>query len=328
MMLCMLLYQRWLDDAARYWECFSLPVKISMVTGVLALICAAAIYGWMIHRWQRQQTYIFREATDDWLVNQVIWPAVVYGIVPEKQLAYAPIFKHQHAKHKRLFICQLMAYRKSFTGNIPAILRTVYLRLELQTEATAGLYSGKPARVQASLRELSGMGVWIDGPFIFRLTKSKNERTRWLARSYMVQCAPAHPLEFLEEPNEVLLPWQQFELSRLLMAREDIPVPLFEKWIDPRYHPTLISFALRLATHYQQRTAVKVMLRLLPVSVETLRIHIIGCLGQLQVTEARPLLKGMYEMESPACRTAILQAIDQINAGNRQGHHGITILRS
>lgn len=323
----MLLYQRWLDDAARYWECFSLPVKISMVTGVLALITAVAIYGWMMYRWRRQQRYIFREATDDWLVNQVIWPAVVYGIVPEKQLAHAPLLQHPHLKNKRLFIRQLMAYRKSFTGNIPAILRTVYLRLELQAEAAAGLYSRRPARVQASLRELLGMGVWIDGRFILRLTKSKNERTRWLARSYMVQCAPAHPLEFLDEPHEVLLPWQQFELSRMLMAREDIAVPLFEKWIDPRYHPTVISFALRLATHYQQRTAVKVMLRLLPVSVEILRIHIISCLGQLQVAEAAPMLKGMYEMESSACRTAILQAIDQINAGSRQGRHGITILR-
>lgn len=323
----MLLYQRWLDDAARYWECFSLPVKVSMVTGVLSLIGAIAIYGWMMHRWRRQQRYIFREATDDWLVNQVIWPAVVYGIVPEKQLAHAPLLQHPHPEHKRLFIRQLMAYRKSFTGNIPAILRMVYLRLELQAEAATGLYSRRPATVQASLKELLGMGVWIDGRFILRLTKSKNERTRWLARSYMVQCAPAHPLEFLEETGEVLLSRQQFELSRMLVAREDIPVPLFEKWIDPRYHPTVISFALRLATYYQQRTAVKVMLRLLPVSVEALRIHIIGCLGQLQVTEAAPLLKGMYEMESSACRTAILQAIDQINAGSRQGHHGNTTLR-
>ncbi|NLU96125.1 hypothetical protein [Chitinophaga sp. Ak27] len=327
MMLCMLLYRRWLDDAARYWECFSLPVKISMVTCVLALICAVAIYGWMMHRWRRQRRYIFCEATDDWLVNQVIWPAVVYGIVPEKQLAHAPLSEYQYPEYKQLFIRQLMAYRKSFTGNIPAILRTVYLRLELQAGATAGLYSRRSARVQASLKELSGMGVWIDGRFILRLTKSKNEHTRWLARSYMVQCAPAYPLEFLEEPGEVLLPWQQFELSRMLIAREDIPVPLFEKWIDPRYHPTIISFALRLATHYQQRTAVKVILRLLPVSVETLRIHIIGCLGQLHVAEVGPLLKGMYEMESSACRTAILQAIDQINAGAQPGHHGITILR-
>lgn len=315
-------FRQWLEDLVYYFAYFPLVIQIAIIVSVLAVAGTAVAYIYMIFfRWQKERRAKkerpLREKVNELLLEHIIYkslgdqdtaatlPLEVFETLPLQQKWAADVFKSQ-----------LLEYRNNFTGDIPLLLRQLYLELGLHRDAAAALRSGRRKKVINALVELSGMGVLLDNAYVLSLTQSRDQYIREMARCYWVQCSPDAPFAFFSHVQEPLLAWEQFELFRIISLRKDIPMPSFAQWIDFRYHPTVIVLCLKLAAYFQQPEAIPAMINLLKTDDEQLRAVTINNLGKLMALEAEPILVDMYPQQPDNCKLEILKALGRIGSGN------------
>nr|WP_295865042.1 HEAT repeat domain-containing protein [uncultured Chitinophaga sp.] len=315
-------FRQWLEDLVYYFAYFPLVIQIAIIVSVLAVAGTAVAYIYMIFfRWQKERRAKkerpLREKVNELLLEHIIYkslgdqdtpvalPLEVFETLPLQEKWAADVFKNQ-----------LLEYRNNFTGDIPLLLRQLYLELGLHRDAAAALRSGRRKKVINALVELSGMGVLLDNAHVLSLTQSGDQYIREMARCYWVQCSPDAPFAFFSQVKEPLLAWEQFELFRIISLRKDIPMPSFAQWIDPQYHPTVIVLCLKLAAYFQQPEAIPAMINLLKTTDEQLRAVTINNLGKLMALEAEPVLVEMYPQQPDNCKLEILKALGRIGSGN------------
>lgn len=315
-------FRQWLEDLVYYFAYFPLVIQIAIIVSVLAVVGTVLAYIYMIiYRWQKenqaQKEIPLREKGDELLLEHVIYKSLggadTPAALPLEAFAVLPLQKPWAA---RVFISQLIAYRDNFTGDIPQLLRQLYLELGLHQAAAAALKSGHRKQVINALVELSGMGVLLEKDHVLTLTLSSDQHIREMARCYVVQCSPDAPFEFFSHVQEPLLLWEQFELFRIISLRKDIPMPSFARWIDPSFHPSVITLCLKLAAYFQQPEAIPAMIRMLHTEDEQLRAVAINNLGKLMALEAEPILVEMYPQQPDSCKLEILKALGRIGSGN------------
>ncbi|MCW3464185.1 HEAT repeat domain-containing protein [Chitinophaga nivalis] len=314
-------FRQWLADLIYYFAYFPLVIQIAILVSVFAVAGTLIAYIYMmLYRWRKerrsQKEQPVRELGDALLLEHIVYKSVnTPGEPVALPLAAFQELPLSTAWGRDIFVNQLLEYRMNFTGDIPDLLRQLYLELGLHQQMAAALKSGRRKAVIAALVELAGMGVLLEKDYILTLTRSKDKYIREMARCYMVQCSPDAPFEFLEQVQEPLLPWEQFELFRIISLRKDIPVPDFARWIDPAFHPSVVSLCLKLATYYQQPAAIPAIIRLLDTPDESLRAAAINSLGKLMAIEAEPLLIDRYPQEPVAGKLEILKALGRIGSG-------------
>ncbi|MGN7821305.1 HEAT repeat domain-containing protein [Chitinophaga sp. 22536] len=314
--------REWLDDLFYYFAYFPLVIQIAIIVSVLAVTGTIAAYVYMIlFRWRKQRRAKkerpMREQVNDLLLEHIIYKAVgdpeAPVVLPLDAFRALPLHKKWVAG---VLIDQLLEYRNNFTGDIPRLLRQLYLDLGLHHKSAAALRSGQRKAVTNALVELSGMGVLLEKEHVLALTQSPDRYIRELACSYWVQCSPDAPFEFFSHVKEPLLAWEQFELFRIISLRKDIPMPSFAQWIDTRYHPSVISLCLKLAAYFQQPDAIPAMIKMLDTPDEQLRALTINNLGKLMALEAEPILVKMYPQQPDSCKLEILKALGRIGSGD------------
>lgn len=315
-------FRQWLEDLIYYFAYFPLVIQIAIVVSVLAVAGTMVAYLYMIFfRWQKERRAKkekpLREKVDELLLEHIIYkslgdpdtqvalPVEAFQTLPLQQQWAADVFKSQ-----------LLDYRNNFTGDIPLLLRQLYLELGLHRDAAAALRSGSRKKVIGAMVELSGMGVLLEEQHVLTLTQSRDRYIRETACSYWVQCSPDAPFEFFSHVKDPLLAWEQFELFRIISLRKDIPMPSFAQWIDPQYHPTVITLCLKLAAYFQQPEAIPAMINMLKTPDEQLRAITINNLGKLMALEAEPVLVDMYPQQPDSCKLEILKALGRIGSGN------------
>ncbi|MEC5145621.1 HEAT repeat domain-containing protein [Chitinophaga sp. 212800010-3] len=314
-------FSLWLEDLIYYFAYFPLIIQIAIIVSVFAIAGTVLAYGYLIIHRLRRNNQLRKEAPLREQVNNLLLEQVVFQSVNkpgEENTELANIFRSLPLNKdwaRGVIISQLLEHRRSFTGDIATMLRSLYLELGLETNAVAGLRSLHRKKVIASLVELSGMGVLLEEAHILTLTQSTDKYIREMARCYMVQCSETNPFGFLDQVSTPMLSWEQFELFRIISLRKDITVPSFARWIDPAFHPSVIDLSIKLATYYQQPEAIPVMIRLLPTVSESLRASMINSLGKLVATDAEDVLVGMYQEQALPCRMEILKALGRIGTG-------------
>lgn len=216
---------------------------------------------------------------------------------------------------RRLLAAEILHYRQNFSGKVHDLLRKLYMDLGLHRFAEKKLKQKSVQQVVMGLNELLHMDIPVNEQQVFPLLSHGNRYVREAARCYYVKLSSGEPFRFLDEVSAPILTWEQFELFRIVSQREDMPVPQFSRWIRPGSHPSVISFCLKLAVHFQQFEAVPSIIRLLSTDDLTLRAELINALGKLLAEEAEPHLLELYDSQPLECRIEILKALGRIGSG-------------
>ncbi|HVI45749.1 MAG TPA: HEAT repeat domain-containing protein [Chitinophaga sp.] len=245
---------------------------------------------------------------------------VQQDIFDEKQPPALNEFRKLPLHHKwgrELLVQKILHYRRNFSGHVADLSRSLYIDLGLHQYAQQKLSSPNPKRIVEGLSELFNMEITVEEKVVLPLINHHNRYVREMARCYFAKCSAEHPMDFLQEISKPLLAWEQFELFRLVTQRTDIPVPSFARWIDPAYHPSVISFCLKLAAHFQQFDAIPAVMSMLKSENLELRALSINSLGKLMALEAELELVSMYEEQPLSCREEILKALGRIGSGRQ-----------
>jgi hypothetical protein len=148
---------------------------------------------------------------------------------------------------------------------------------------------------------------------IYRLTNADHEMVRMEAQSAIVQLYGFEGLRFLDIIDRPLSEWQQIKLLRLLARAPGILPDKIGSWLASANDSVRI-FALKLvAEHHQQELHGQVINCLYHDSPQV-RLQAVRCLREIYTEDTSIALLGIYGIESPLCRLAILDTLGQIGS--------------
>lgn len=294
-------------------------VSLIAMTGTLMIYTGVLLLRGIKYYHEKRERPLGRKI-DALLLEHVITPPLQYHTSAEEIRLRLDEFRQlplHTAWGRRLFVQKLLYGRRNFTGDTALLLRKLYLELQLHTFAEQRIRSGNAGQVVEGLKELFNMDAAVNEAEIWPLLNSRNRYVQEMARCYFAKCAVTDQLAFLGGIKKPLKQWEQFELFRIISQRTDTPTPSFAPWIDEAFHPTVIAFCIKLATHFQQFDAIPAIINLLQTPHLQLRALAINSLGKLVAIEAEPLLVAMYELQPLACKLEVLKALGRIGSGEQ-----------
>ncbi|MBC9796044.1 HEAT repeat domain-containing protein [Sinomicrobium weinanense] len=301
------------------WPVF---IKLAAAVSVIAVIGGGLVYLFIL-LWRRKGYINDRKKARllpemrELIVKHVI---LAKGDVPLEAVTF-PLddFRKlgiRKADVRRFFVEELMEYRRNFSGRPRQLLTRLYTDLGLHHITEKNLTCKRTQGIISALNELISMGVPVNEDKVLPLLDHENRYVREGARCYFVKLSEDRPFFFLEKISTPLLYWEQIEMFRIITQRKDVEIPDFSRWISSEYHPSVISFCLKLAVYYQQFETGPAMMKLLDTENEKLRARLINALGKLMVEKAESRLVAMYCDQPWSCKQEILKALGRIGSGN------------
>ena len=220
------------------------------------------------------------------------------------------------AKNKQVLIDRLISYRKGFSGSTGALLRKVYLELDLDKVSFKKMKRSQWNMKVRGIRELTDMDISISDVNILPLTNSKRNELRSEARNAYIKLSKNEPFKFFDVSTEPLLKWDQIELFKTITTTENIALPNFARWVTYSSNKSVVSFCLKLIVHYNQIDAGPAVVKLLDNKDHVLRAEAINCLGKLKYEEVEQQLLHIYSNQPLNCQLEILKAIGRMETRN------------
>lgn len=220
------------------------------------------------------------------------------------------------AKNKQVLIDRLISYRKGFSGSTGALLRKVYLELELDKVSFKKMKRSQWNIKVRGIRELTDMDISISDVNILPLTNSKRNELRSEARNAYIKLSKNEPFKFFDVSTEPLLKWDQIELFKTITTTENIALPNFARWVTYSSNKSIVSFCLKLIVHYNQIDAGPAVVKLLDNKDHVLRAEAINCLGKLKYEEVEQQLLHIYSNQPLNCQLEILKAVGRMETRN------------
>ncbi len=315
--------QAWLLEVREDFAYLPLFIQSAIIVSLVAIAGTLLAYmGLMLSRglkYYRDRRNKPVSVQIDALILEYMMQCILTPEPPELPVAAFRQLPLHRAWARELVVQKILHYRRNFSGVSAAAFRQLYEALGLHEQALQKLRSGHPPMVVEALSELFNMEIIVDEAIVLPMTTSSHRYVREMARCYLAKCSAQHPLDFFSDIDTPLLPWEQFELFRVISQRKDMPAPSFAQWIQPAFHPTVISFSLKMAAHFQQYEAIPAISRLLPSDDLQLRALAINSLGKLMAVDAENKLVAMYPSQPQACKSEILKALGRIGSGKQLG---------
>lgn len=224
-----------------------------------------------------------------------------------------PVFNNY--KNRQILLERLVGYRKSFGGKAGALLRRIYLELNLDKMSFRKMKSFSWNNKVKGIRELTDMDIIISDVNILPLTNSKRHELRSEARNAYIKLSKNEPFKFFDISTEPLLMWDQIELFKTITTTDNIAVPNFARWVTYSNNKSIISFCLKLIVYYNQIDAAPAVIRLLDNKDHVLRAEAINCLGKLKYDEVEEQLIHIYSNQPLNCQIEVLKAIGRFETG-------------
>lgn len=224
-----------------------------------------------------------------------------------------PVFKKKWAR--QALTDRLIHYRNNVSGIMGEQLRNLYIGLELDKASLKKMKSRKWNKKVQAMAELTSMNMSIADVTILPLTNSRNRELRAAARHAYIKLSKNEPFKFFDVATEPLLLWDQVELFRIISTTDKIAIPNFAQWITYSSNKSIVSFCLKLVTHYNQLSAVPAVEKLLDTRDHYLRADAINCLGKLRIEEVEDKLVRMYNSQPLNCQIEILKVLGRISSG-------------
>ena len=313
-----------LGASAYYFLSLPLVIQIAFVFIFVALIATLTAYGSILMRRYRgyrrdQKLADILPRIDQLLTDHIILNDGLSQNIPVEEIELPldefriPLFRTR--ENRQMLIDRIVNYKKSFTGSIGALLRQLYLELELDKVSAKKMKSAKWNRKVQGMIELTDMDMSISDVNILPLTNSKNRELRAEARNAYIKLSKNEPFKFIDVVTEPLLMWDQIELFKTITTTEEIAIPHFARWVTYSSNKSIVSFCLKLIVHYNQQDAAQAVIRLLDNKDHALRADAINCLGKLRCEEAEPRLISIYSNQPLNCQIEILKALGRIDTG-------------
>lgn len=224
--------------------------------------------------------------------------------------------------NKQILIDRLISYRKGFSGSTGALLRRLYLELDLDKVSFKKMKRSQWNTKVRGIRELTDMDISISDVNILPLTNSKRNELRSEARNAYIKLSKNEPFKFFDISTEPLLKWDQIELFKTITTTENIALPSFARWVTYSSNKSIVSFCLKLIVHYNQIDAGPAVVKLLDNKDHVLRAEAINCLGKLKYEEVEQQLLHIYSNQPLNCQLEILKAI-----GRMETRHSVLFLK-
>lgn len=277
------------------------------IMGVFILLIVILIYAQLI---AKKRLYFYtgriRSNIEVW-ISYIILEESVEGIeIPKKfyRLLGDP-------KARQVAIDELIKCKKNFSGLVAENIVALYNQLGLREDSLAKMQNKRKWYLQArGIQELYMMDQKSLLTKIYRETNSKNEFVRSEAQIAIIYLTGFNGLRFLDVISYPLSLWQQIKLLeqlRLFGKKEDLSERLV-RWFKSK-NDTVVVFALRLASEYQQFAVKDAILHCLVHPCEAVRTKAIKTLIILADEETPFILTGYFSKENFDNQVHILNSL-------------------
>lgn len=300
-------------------------IEIALIFIFLAIMATLLSYGVILYkRWKgyldEKRFNFIRPQIEDLITEQVLINEHLEQ-KPVDEIEFAPealnniIFKKPWVR--QIVIDILIQYRKNFRGEVGDLLRKLYIDLNLTKDSFDKMASRKWERKIKAVVELTQMDIQISDVMILPLTISTNPSLRAAARNAYIQLSKNDPFKFFDIATDPISPWDQLELFKIITTTKDLAIPNFSRWISYSTNKSIVSFCLKLISHYDQQSAIPSVMELLNNKDHKLRAEAINCLGKLSAEVAEEKFSSIYFTQPIICQLEIIKALGRISSGRR-----------
>lgn len=167
---------------------------------------------------------------------------------------------------------------------------------------------------------LSKLSLQIADSKILPYTHSKNNALRKEARIAYIGVSNNDPFKFFNQKSKnTLSEWEQISLTNQFKEHHSNSLPDFGKWIKYSEEPTQKLFFIKLASKFNQRTCINILVDLLNTECHLVRKEAILALGNLNVIEAEEKIKDLYFSQPSEVQIAIINYINALQSGKSLG---------
>ena len=309
------------------YEQFSLLplfIEIALILIFVAVMATLISYGSILFRRYNASVYNKRLSHLSPVIEDLITEQVLLNENLGKDIPVDEITFDQQAISNKIFrkpavrqilIDTLIRYRKNFRGEVGELLRKLYIDMNLVEDSFAKLRTFKWETKIKALVELTQMDIPISDSMLLPLTNSRNPTLRAASRNAYIQLSKNEPFKFFDIATEPILPWDQMEMFKIITTTKDITIPNFSRWVSYSNNKSIVTFCLKLISHYDQQSAIPSVMELLGTKDHRFRASAINCLGKLSAEVAEEKLVTMYTSQPLNCQLEILKALGRIASG-------------
>lgn len=166
------------------------------------------------------------------------------------------------------------------------------------------------------IQELTSLSISASESKIIPFTYSGNNQLRKESRSSYIRLSKNDPFKYFDETKEALNSWDHINLLKNLMSIENTVIPNFSKWISYSKNNSIISFSIKMCSHFKQKESIPTLIDFLKNENHELRAEAIKALGDLQALECENHLKEIYVNQPDICQVEIIRTLGKFHSGN------------
>jgi hypothetical protein len=227
------------------------------------------------------------------------------AIIEKLKISAADKFK------RRIVVSTLLRLRNEISGEMAESIQKLYFQSGLISYALSRLKSKKWYVVAKGIRELTHFHVKEVHDEIVILVNHPKKEIRKEVQLYLVTLFHFEGLKFLNVLQTHLSEWDQIQLLEVLQHFENQELPNINPWLKST-NDSVVTFALKLAKIYNQFEAKDAIMELLAHQQKIIRVDAIHVLSNLQVVEAKDMLKNNFDKLSLEEQIAFFKLLENM----------------
>ncbi|MFO7673443.1 MAG: hypothetical protein R6V74_07035 [Lutibacter sp.] len=212
---------------------------------------------------------------------------------------------------RRIIVSTLLRLRNEISGEMAESIQKLYFQTKLVDYALARLKRKKWHIIATAIRELRQLQVKEVYNEVIAFVNHPKKEIQKEVQLYLVTLFNFKGLEFLNIIETPLSEWNQIQLLEVLQRFDDQELPEITPWLRST-NDSVVIFALKLAKIYNQFEVKDTLLELLSHQNKNIRIDVINVLAQLQVIEAKNILKNKFNDLSKEEQYAFLKLLENL----------------
>lgn len=210
---------------------------------------------------------------------------------------------------------RLIFYKNNFDLNVNDAFYRIIEAVGIEKHIEKKLQFTSSFSKMKGIQALSNLAITAAESNIFPFTYSRNLQVRKEARTSYLRLSKNDPYKFLDEAKERFNAWDQINLLKQLLGMDKQNLPSFSKWIAYSENESIVEFAIRMTSYFQQRDAIPVLTQQLNSPKHQLRAEAIKALGELEAKETESTLITIYNNQPDNCQMEIIRAIGKFKTG-------------
>jgi len=195
---------------------------------------------------------------------------------------------------RRIVVSTLVRLRNEISGEMAEAIQKLYFQTGLINYALPRLNSKRWYIVAKGIKELKQFQVKeVYNEIVIHVNHPKRE-VRNESQLYLVTLFHFEGLKFLDVLQTPLSEWDQIQLLEVLQKFDDQEIPDIKPWLKST-NDSVVIFALKLAKIYNQFEVKEALIELLNHKNKKIRVDVILVISDLQVVEAKSILKNNFE---------------------------------